>query len=186
MDCTDTLIGSGIFLYNTYFIYLGEDCKEYPLIDFLGYQRLFNKLSFICENPILESNIKFLSSNDWNILDLSKNKETILILADTRLNNYLDELIKICEKLDHRIGDVYIISIIGSESVIRERSQYYEDLMSKYQLLYFLIDKKEVIPPILGKVFFSLQLEYDTPTLQDFIDELEVQFFLNAENPQLD
>lgn len=99
MELTDY---SDIFntpLYDCYFIYMGDDNKEHPVIETLKAQRVFNESTFTSRNHIVVGKWILHSEDKWHTVIKSINKKYILIFADLKIQDYFFELRKTCEKL---------------------------------------------------------------------------------------
>lgn len=173
----------GIRLSDCYFIYIGDDCKEYKVLDMLRYQQIFRNSSFVCMEPYTDEYDDISSRDNWNIKELCQYKKYILIFADLKDAKYFFELRNICEKLASRIEDVVIIVTNDVNLIYGElRSQYIEFLKNHKVINILLQDEKMIVPKKLCHVLNNLSFEHDKPTLQNLTDELEWEFLLKYEN----
>lgn len=169
----------GLILSKCYFIYLGEDSSEYPIIEMLKAQRIFSRLAIISDNLILDEGIEPLSTEEWDIAKFSQHKKYILIFADLKYPKYFFELKKICRILEKRKNKLIIILTNDVDLVKGDLLTQYYKFSSTHHVTRTLENTKNIpIQKELEKSLLNLQLEQETPTVGDLIDELDWQSFL--------
>lgn len=177
MELTDY---SDIFntpLYDCYFIYMGDDNKEYPVIETLKAQRVFEESTFISREPILAGERIWHSRDKWQSIIKSYNKKYILIFADLKIQDYFFELRKICEKAGYPNDKIIIILANNYAYVSNELKDQYSAFTDTYDILDSLtMEENQILQKGLGKVFYRLSLMDYIPTIMTLCDELELEF----------
>ena len=185
MLLTDTSKGVGVFLFDTYLIYIGEDNKNFPVLNTLKAQRVFNRTLFISNDPIVEDDVFTSIQENCDVSTLVDGKKYILIFADLAHVEYFFELMKVCKKLDHRSNDIVVVIVNDLNLMTSTLCETYGKFIDSTQTVHLIPDAKDIIiPKSFQNVLFNLPLDHDIPTLRAFLDELETQCFLK-ENQRL-
>lgn len=169
----------GISLSACYFIYLGEDSSECPIIEMLKTQRIFTRSAIISDNLILDDETQIDPEEEWDIAEFSKRKRFILIFADLKYRKYFFELKKICRKLEKRKSELIIILANDCELIKCDFLSPYYEFASTPNVIRTLVNTKGIpIQKELGQSLFNLTSEHEIPTFGNLKDELDWQSFL--------